>query len=138
MTSEGDSTATNIEPKSKFQNRRFRSSTLLLCADDKTLYAGDRSPATAAGMVSSALSAMCAFLSPTGLSLNFQKTVYMVMEPPSRRSISSSSTIKVSCDGPILDGVSKHRCLGVFIDHRLCWSDYVDFVASKVGQRLDA
>ena len=112
------------------------SSTLLLFADDKTLYAADRSPATAAGMVSSALSAMCAFLSPTGLSLNFQKTVYMVMEPPSRRSISSSSTIKVSCDGLILDRVSKHRCLGVVIDDRLSWSDHVDFVASKVGQKI--
>ena len=100
------------------------SSVLLLFADDKTLYAAHRSSAIAAEIVSTALSNICDFIEPKGLSMNFDKTVYMIMEPSSHHGCSSA--VSVQCKGHTLQRVSKHRCLGIIIDDRLSWSLHTD------------
>lgn len=109
----------------------IQSPMLLLFADDKTLYAAHKSPAAAAVMVSRALSAICNDIRPKGLSVNLAKTVYMVIG-----SSASSVSVSVECEDHQLKQVTTHTCLGVNIDNRLSWSDYVDQIASKVAQRI--
>ena len=88
-------------------------STLLLFADDKTLYAAHRSPSLAAETVTQALKTVPMEVRQNGLSMNVDKTVFMVMRPRHVEAVS------VFCDGSPLKEVEQHRCLGVLVDCRL-------------------
>ncbi len=110
------------------------SSILLLFADDKTLYASNKSPHEAADKVSQALSTICDTIREKGLAVNLKKTVFMVLGPPSV--VAASANVNVICDDCTLEQVSAHRCLGVLVDNRLSWSDHVSTIASKVSQRI--
>ena len=102
-------------------------------ADDKTLYACDKSPSVAADRVSAALSAISSHLPSYGLSVNAIKTVVMPISPPS---LASSVQIDVSCDEKILKQVSSHKCLGLIVDSRLSWEEHVNSAVSKASQRI--
>ena len=90
-------------------------STLLLFADDKTLYSSNRSLALAAATASRALEAIAANLALKGLSINETKTVSMFIQPPR----SEQDVVPVSLNGHPLQVVSAVRCLGLMIDSDL-------------------
>ncbi len=117
----------------KLVMHNFRSTILLLFADDKTLYAAHKSAAEAASVVSKALNLICNDVRPRGLSFNLEKTVFMVIGPPT---ITMSISVSVKCGDRSLEQVSKHRCLGVLIDNQLSWCDHVKYVSAKVAQRI--
>ena len=83
-------------------------STLLMFADDKTLYLSHQCLNVAAATVSKALDVIASSLELKGLSVNETKTVAMIMQPP--RSIQAIPLITLR--GSCLQVVTTARCLG--------------------------
>ena len=106
--------------------------TLLLFADDKTLYSSHRSLACAAASASCAIGAIADSLEKKGLSLNQTKTVSMFIQPPR----GAEDAVPVIVNSAPLQVVSTVRCLGVMIDDKLTWQSHIDFIAAKVGRKI--
>ena len=109
--------------------------TLLLFADDKTLYAGHNNWALAAQVSTNALQALSEALVTLGLSINAMKTKSMFISQPLT---SEGGVERVIHSGNPLEVVSQIRCLGLMIDDRLSWTHYVDSVIAKVSRKIGA
>ena len=94
--------------------------TLLLFADDKTLYSSHRSLACAAASASCAIGAIADSLEKKGLSLNQTKTVSMFIQPPR----GAEDAVPVIVNSAPLQVVSTVRCLGLMIADKLTWQSH--------------
>ena len=106
--------------------------TLLLFADDKTLYSSHRSLACAAASASCAIGAIADSLEKKGLSLNQTKTVSMFIQPPR----GAEDAVPVMVNSTPLQVMSTVRFLGVMIDDKLTWQSHIAFIAAKVGRKI--
>ena len=106
--------------------------TLLMYADDKTLYTSHRYLTCAAASASSAIETISASLEEKGLSINATKTVFMYIQPPR----GAEDPVPVLVNVTPLQLVSSMRCLGVMIDDKLSWHNHVDSITAKVGRKI--
>ena len=113
--------------------RQFES-TLLLFADDKTLFSSASSIREALGNVSKSLTTIASTLAKSGLSVNAQKTRLMLLMPPSLSEPTCPITIML--DSKEIAITSSIRCLGVLVSKNLSWSLHVDQIATKVSRKL--
>ena len=63
------------------------------------------------------------------LSLNLQKTNYIVFSTNN-----SDSTIQIAINGSNIEKVNSTKYLGVYIDHHLNWKDHIAYISSKLSK----
>ena len=114
---------------------KANAATLLMFADDKTLYTAQRNRTIAAAVATDALEALSAALLVLGLSINTTKTKTMFISP-SRRTHCGDDQIMYR--GLPLDVVSHIKCLGVIVDESLSWKHHIDAVVAKVSREIGA
>ena len=68
------------------------------------------------------------------LTLNLSKTKSMLIG--SNRKLGNVSSLSVSIFDCDLDSVNKFKYLGIMLASDFTWSDHVEYVISKVNQRL--
>ena len=90
--------------------------------------------------ISNALSTIDTALASRGLQMNLQKTVAMLIQPPTRvrQTHQKASNFKIFLQGQGLQFVEETCLRGIMIDNRLSWSAQVAPVCSKVGRKTGA
>jgi hypothetical protein len=69
------------------------------------------------------------------LTLNMEKTEYMVIGTHKRLS-RFSQDINVSIDGKVIKQVNSKKTLGVIIDENLCWDKQIENISKKVSKGI--
>ena len=110
---------------------------LFLFADDTTLLYSEKSLQTLEKVVHSELTKVCEWLTVNRLSLNIQKSNYVIFHPPQKK-IDREIAINVydNTTGQYLSLDLKNyvKFLGVLIDGNLKWSHHINFVALKISR----
>lgn len=115
------------------QIQQTSDSTLLLFADDKTLYACRKSLDDACSVVFYSLNSLCQDLAKKGLSINTDRPVCMAIRPlPQNKPVSMP---RVCCNGIHLRVVHKAWCSGLIINNQLTSSTHVLTICTKVGRK---
>ena len=73
----------------------------------------------------------------SGLTVNCEKTVAMVIYPRSSKT-SVATSINITCGRTTIPLVDSTRMLGVIIDSNLSWKEHVDHVCLKVNRKIGA
>ena len=100
-------------------------------ADDTTLYL-DINPSTDyTSLIKSELARVQTWIRTNKLSLNIQKTNYMIIS--SRKHIEN---INISLSGQPIAQSSHHKLLGIFIDDKLKFDKHLSQICSKMSQSV--
>ena len=110
---------------------------LFLFADDTTLLYSHKSLQTLEKVVNSELKKVCEWLTVNRLSLNIQKSNFVISHPPQKK-IDREIAINVYDNNTgqylSLDRKNYVKFLGVFIDSNLKWSHHINYVALKISR----
>ena len=110
---------------------------LFLFADDTTLLYSQKSLQTLEKVVNSELKKVCEWLTVNKLSLNIQKSNYVIFRPPQKK-IDREIAINVYDNNTgqylSLDRKNYVKFLGVLIDSNLKWSHHINYVALKISR----
>ena len=115
-------------------NDFYRSSDIasfILFADDTNLFFSHSNPNTLVEIVNSELQKTIQWIRANRLSLNLQKTKYILFS----NSIDSLPTDLVFDDAS-LEKVSHSKFLGVIIDNKLSWKAHIDNIANKISRNI--
>ena len=69
------------------------------------------------------------------LSLNTQKTFYMVFHRARLKTIGNSS-MDIIMDNQVLTKVNSTKYLGIIVDHKLNWIDHITYVKAKISKGI--
>ena len=81
------------------------------------------------------LESLCIWFKSNKLSLNTQKTFYMVFHRARLKTIDNSS-MDIIMDNYILTKVNSIKYLGVIVDHKLNWLDHITYVKAKISKGI--
>ena len=118
-----------------YMNDIIYSTTLLkffLYADDTTVFTSDENPSIVAGVMNDGLCQVVRWLSANNLTLNIDKTSYIVFKRRQNYIIANNCVIKIS--GVEIERVRWLRFLGVEIDECLSWKQHVGTVTKKIAK----
>ena len=106
-------------------------------ADDTCLYTSGYCISDTISSVNKNLDRVHAWFKDNKMELNLSKTKSMIIgcSRLRHRYIEGSSFRIMIYDQPV-EIVSKYKYLGVIIDENLSWKDHIDYIASRVSQRL--
>ena len=96
----------------------------ILFADDSNFFCTGNLIDTA----NSELKSIVSWLNANKMSLNVDKTHYMIFRPKSRK-ISKENDIIIN--GCRISEVDSTKFLGVFIDSNLTWQPHIDYISTK-------
>ena len=116
-------------------NDMFKASGAASClhfADDTTLYLSGDDVAVLCSEMSSSLQVVSKWLSANRLSLNVQKTNYMIFSHNSF----SDFTFNVNINGSLLRKVHSCNFLGIKIDDKLRFNEHISTVCSKMSKAV--
>ena len=103
-----------------------------LYADDTTVFTSDVTPSTAASVMNDGLCQVALWLSANNLTLNIDKSSYIVFKRRQNSIIVNKCAIEIS--GVEIKRVRWLRFLGVEIDECLSWKQHVDAVTKKIAK----
>ena len=106
--------------------------TSILFADDTTLVDHDTNLTTLINRFNTELVNIVNWLNANRLSLNIDKTNFMIFRPKNKND--PCPDIKIS--GSKIDQVNKAKFLGVIIDNKLNWSDHTKHVIQKISKGI--
>ena len=78
------------------------------------------------------LDSLCKWLQSNKLSLNTEKTFYMIFHR-ARLKFADGMNVKVIMDNIALTKVSSNKYLGVIVDHKLNWIDHITYAKNKIS-----
>ena len=107
--------------------------TIVLFADDTSLYIAGRSTDDMSNTLTCALGSAHKWLLDSGLKLNVGKTRCMLISSNRRKSL---SPLNVQLDGVCIEQVCTHKFLGVMVNQSLSWSNHIDLVSSRASKGL--
>ena len=81
------------------------------------------------------LESLCIWFKSNKLSLNTQKTFYMVFHRARLKTIDNSS-MDIIMDNQILTKVNSIKYLGIIVDHKLNWFDHTTYVKAKISKGI--
>ena len=105
-----------------------------LYADDTVLYCFSKEPRQLESKLNEDLYNVALWLKANKLTLNLSKTKSMLIG--SNRKLANVSSLSLSIFDCDLDSVKKFKYLGIILASDFTWSDHVEYVISKVNQRL--
>ena len=104
-----------------------------LYADDTVVYCYGSTPQDVRDMLNEDLLSVAKWLEENKLTLNLEKTKCMLIGSSRKfRNVSLS----VSILNHNIESVSKFKYLGIFLATDFTWSDHVEYISSKINQRL--
>ena len=107
-------------------------------ADDTSLFSCERTVEDCIAKINLEMESLLKWIRSNKLSLNIDKTNYIIFSKSARGAIRTASTAypPVTIDGIPIKHVHSIKFLGVFIDDRLSWHEHVRFVRGKVSRSL--
>ena len=81
------------------------------------------------------LESLCIWFKSNKLSVNTQKTFYMVFHTARLKTIDNSS-MDIIMDNHILTKVNSIKYLGIIVDHKLNWLDHITYVKAKISKGI--
>ena len=106
--------------------------TSILFADDTTLLDEDYDLTTLVNRFNEELIKIVHWLNANRLSLNIDKTNYMIFRPQNKNEENPDITI----NGTVINQVDKAKFLGVIIDDKLSWAEHTKYVISKISKGI--
>ena len=103
---------------------------LIMFADDTNIFATGHCPILLAASLNSKLEEICHWFAANLLSLNLQKTCFMVFT----RKMFSDTDVNITINGVSLNRVHEIKFLGVVFSDDLKWKKHVDMVVNKVSK----
>ena len=103
----------------------------ILFADDSSVFVSHKNPSTLLDVVNSELCKVTLWIQANKLSLNLQKTNYMLFS----NSINSLPG-EVSFNGVQIKKVSSTKFLGLYIDDKLTWKYHIDHLCKLVSRNV--
>ena len=104
----------------------------VLFADDTNLFSSGSNASSLQDGVNNDLAFIAEWLKVNELSLNIKKTHFMCFSAKNK----PSPCISLQIDGEALAEVNKSKVLGVIIDNKFSWKDYISFVCRKVARGI--
>ena len=101
---------------------------LVLFADDTNLFFSHFDSTTLMNLVNSEMLKLFDWFKANKLSLNTQKSNYIIFKPRQRR---DELTLSIEMDGFKMNQVKEDNFLGVILDETLSWKPHISQVASK-------
>ena len=105
-----------------------------LFADDTALYCSAKSSTELQQMLKEDLASVAEWLNEHNLTLNEAKSKFLMIGSSQRLKSLEKTSLQIC--GEFLDKADCYKYLGVIINEALTWSDYVDYISTKVNQRL--
>ena len=107
---------------------------LTMYADDTTLYICGVNNGVLQSKIQEDLDRISVWLAKNKLSLNIDKTHFMILGTQQRIKAHDNgiNPISLKFNGSALSRVRSTKCLGVIIDENLLWHEHVDFLCKKV------
>ena len=106
--------------------------TSVLFADDTTLLDSDSNLTELVNRFNKELVNIVNWLNANRLSLNIDKTNFMIFRPKNKNDPSPNIII----NGSLIEQVDKAKFLGVIIDNKLTWSDHTKNVTKKISKGI--
>ena len=112
----------------------LRNTTVTLFADDTAIYCSSQSARDLQTMLNQDLDRLAQWLYEHKLTLNISKSKFMLIGGP--RKLNTLEEFTLIIKEKELDRVNSFKYLGVIINENLSWTDHVDYIKTKVSQRL--
>ena len=125
------------EEASSYSNWRMtclKHTSLTLFVDDTALYCSAKSSTDLQQMLNEDLASVAEWLNDHKLTLNLAKSKFMIIGSSQRLKALGTFSLQI-CD-EFLDKADCYNYLRVIINETLTWSDHVDYISTKVNQRL--
>ena len=106
---------------------------MYMFADDTNVFAVDNNIQTLETTLNHELSLLCNWLKANKLSLNVNKTHYMIFSP-TRKKIHVS--INLTIDNNAIEKVKQTKFLGVILDDELTWKPHINYVKGKLYKSI--
>ena len=105
---------------------------VIMYADDTTLYVTGSSLNEMQAKLQNDLNSIHKWILDNKLSLNTDKTKFIVVGSKQKINSCNDSTVSITYDGEIIEQCKSIKCLGVMIDQYLHWHEQVNLVCRKV------
>ena len=112
----------------------LKHTSVTLFADDTALYCSAKSSSDLQQMLNEDLASVAKWLNDHKLTLNVAKSKFMIIGSSQRLKSVGKFSLQI-CD-EFLDKTDCYKYLGVIINETLSWGDHVDYISTKVNQRL--
>ena len=112
----------------------LKHTSVTLFADDTALYCSAESSSDLQQMLNEDLASVAKWLNDHKLTLNVAKSKFMIIGSSQRLKSVGKFSLQI-CD-EFLDKTDCYKYLGVIINETLSWGDHVDYISTKVNQRL--
>ena len=103
----------------------------ILFADDTNLFLSHRDAYTLYNTMNQELKNITTWLSTNKLSLNVNKTHFMIFKTKNR---TFSQRMSITIDGQQIEQVKYTKFLGLFIDEELSWKYHINHVTMKISK----
>ena len=107
----------------------------IMYADDTSLLVTGNDLHSLIASLNNALKNLCSWFKSNKLSLNTNKTFYMIFHR-SRIKCDTDSTLEIIMDNGILTKTSCLKYLGVIIDQKLNWIEHISYVKNKISKGI--
>ena len=102
----------------------------ILFADDTTLFCRAKSLHELSTVINNELSNVMIWLNANRLSLNIDKTNFMIFRPKGKNEICPS----ININGSIIKEVDNAKFLGIIIDNKLNWLEHIKCISRKIAK----
>ena len=106
--------------------------TAFLFADDSNLFHIGTDIATMCETINRELIKIVEWLRANRLSLNIDKTNFMVFKPKFK----TCDGVRITIDNSLIQKVTHTKFLGVIIDDKLSWSQHISYIKNKIAKSL--
>ena len=106
--------------------------TSVLLADDTTLVKSDKNLQRLVETFNEELKHIVNWLNANRLSLNIDKTNFMIFRPKNKNELPPDITI----NGSKITEVNKAKFLGVIIDNKLTWNNHIKLITQKISKGI--
>ena len=107
---------------------------LTLFADDMALSYASTCSSDIQNKLNADLESIAIWLNDNKLTLNVEKSKFTLIGTPGK--LKKAGDIQLSVKNKLLGRVQSFKYLGVVLNEHLTWSDHIDYIRSKVSQRL--
>ena len=102
-------------------------------ADDTNVFSAGDNLRDLEVLINNELSLVCEWLKSNKLSLNVDKTHFMVFSPTKMK---SSYDVQLSIENKAIEKVTHTKFLGVILDEKLNWKPHVQYVKTKLSKSI--
>lgn len=106
-------------------------SSLVLFADDTNIFFSGDNPKSLENSIINELDKFYDWFKANKLSLNIDKTNYMVFGKPQQK-----FNFRICLDGKLINRTDKTKFLGVWIDSKLSWRDHINSISLSVSRSV--